>query len=100
MRKNYDQDFKDEAVGIALNSDRPYSEIALDLGINYQTFGNWMRKAMSTKNNQPPKGGKPDKQSYQALEQELRASRKELALRKQEIVLLKKAAAYFAKEHV
>jgi len=92
MRKNYDQDFKDEAVGIALNNDRPYCEIALDLGVNYQTFGNWMRKAMSTKNNRPSKGASAG--AGVACFQEV------LALRKQEIVLLKKAAAYFAKEHV
>jgi len=100
MRQHYDQDFKDEAVTIALNSNRPYSEIALDLGVNYQTFGNWMRKAMSSTNSPASKKNKPNKQDYQALERELSGARKELALRQKEIALLKKAAAYFAKEHV
>ncbi len=34
----YDQVFKDEAVRIALSSDRPLAEIVLDLGVNYKTF--------------------------------------------------------------
>ncbi len=49
MRKKYDESFKNEAVNIALNSDLSYSEIARDLGVNYQTFGNWMRLAMNQK---------------------------------------------------
>lgn len=92
MKNKYKQSFKDQAVLITLNSGRPYSEIALDLGINYQKFGNWMRKTMSSSNDHKVKGGRPNKQ-------ELRAAWKELALRKLEIGPLKKAAAYFAKEH-
>ena len=38
--KHYSQQFKDEAVALALESDCPYSQIAKDLGLNYQTFGN------------------------------------------------------------
>ena len=30
----YDREFKDEAVAIALNSDRPLTKTALDLGVN------------------------------------------------------------------
>ncbi|MGI9283774.1 MAG: transposase [Pseudomonadales bacterium] len=98
MKRKYDQAFKDEAVAIALNSDRPYSEIAVDLGVNYQTFGNWMRAAMAGKSRERGSGGKPNKQDYQSLERELRAAKKELSLRQKEIDLLKKAAAYFARE--
>ena len=38
--KKYDQEFKDEAVSLALSSDRSLTEIALDLGVNYKTFVN------------------------------------------------------------
>ncbi len=48
--KKYDQEFKDEAVSLALSSDRPLTEIALDLGVNYKTFGNWVRQAMVSRN--------------------------------------------------
>lgn len=49
MSKHYSQQFKDEAVALVLESNYPYSQIAKDLEVNYQTFGNWMRKAMSNK---------------------------------------------------
>ena len=95
--KHYSQQFKEEAVALALESDCPYSQIAKDLGVNYQTFGNWVRKAMSSK---PSKSAKAptNKQDYKALERELKAARKELELRKKEIAFLKKASAYFAQE--
>ena len=97
MSKHYSQQFKDEAVALALGSDCPYSQIAKDLGVNYQTFGNWMRKAMSS-NQSKSKNHLANKQDYKSLEQELKAARKELALRKKEIAFLKKASAYFAQE--
>ena len=34
MRARYNQQFKDEAVALALESDCPYSQIARDLDIN------------------------------------------------------------------
>jgi len=95
--KHYSQQFKDEAIALALESDCPYSQIAKDLGVNYQTFGNWMRKAMSNKTSKSTKVP-VNKQDYKTLERELRAARKELELRKKEISFLKKASAYFAQQ--
>ena len=95
--KHYSQQFKDEAVALALESDCPYSQIAKDLRINYQTFGNRIRKAMSSK---PSKSTKAptNKQDYKTLEREFKAAQKELDLRKKEIAFLKKASVYFAQE--
>jgi transposase len=98
MRNTYNQTFKDEAVALALGSSEAVSKIALDLGLNTQTLGNWVRKAMSDSESKPIP--KPGKQDYQNLERELRKARKELALKEKEIVVLKKATAYFAKDHV
>ncbi len=50
MRAKYSQQFKEEAVALALESDCLYSQIAKDLDVNYQTFGNWVRAAMSKSN--------------------------------------------------
>ena len=94
MRNTYNQTFKDEAVALALGGDEPISKIALDLGLNQQTLGNWVRKAMSESKSKPM--SKPGNQDYQALERELRQAKKELALKEKEIVVLKKATAYFA----
>lgn len=93
MRIQYDQSFKDEAMSLAISSDKPYSEIARDLGVNYQTFTTWIKKAMSEEANKAPK----TKADYQRLEKELKATRKELELTKKEVKILKEAAAYFAK---
>ena len=61
MRNTYNQMFKDEAVALALGSDEPVSRIALDLGLNQQTLGNWVRKAMSKSKSKPvSKPGKQD----------------------------------------
>ena len=96
MRAKYSQAFKDEAIALALSSDLPYSRIAADLGVNYQTFGNWMRASMAKQKDNSTTSKKVTKQDYQALERELKAARKELDLRKREIEFLKKASAYFA----
>jgi transposase len=85
MRNTYNQTFKDEAVALALGGDEPISKIALDLGLNQQTLGNWVRKAMSESKSKPM--SKPGKQDYQALERELRQAKKELALKEKEIVV-------------
>ena len=98
MRNSYNQTFKDEAVALALGSNEPVSKIALDLGLNSQTLGNWGRTAMSDSKSKSV--AKPGKQDYQALERELRKAKKELALKEKEIIVLKKATAYFAKDHV
>lgn len=98
MRNTVNQTFKDEAVALALGGDESVSKIALDLGLNQQTLGNWVRKAMSESTSKQI--SKPSKQDYQTLERELRKARKELALKEKEIIVLKKATAYFAKDHV
>lgn len=55
MKNKYDQSFKDQAVELALSSDKPYSHIASDLGVNYQTFMSWIKQAMSEQQNETPK---------------------------------------------
>lgn len=98
MRNRYNQTFKDEAIALALDHDEPISKIAVDLGVHPHTLGNWVRKAMDKPRSRLIT--KPTKQDYQALEKELRKAKKELKLKEQEILVLKKATAYFAKDQV
>lgn len=94
MRQIYTDEFKSEAVALALASDEPYSVTARNLGVNYQTFGNWMRIAMSApKSTSKSNVTKPD---YQELERKLKQMQKELEYRNKEIEFLKKTSAYFA----
>ena len=98
MKKYYNEEFKAEAVALVMSSDTPISQIALDLGVNQVTLGNWVRKAMNQSDQ--PGNKKRTKKDYQALERELRKAKKELDLRNKEIAVLKKATAYFAKDQV
>lgn len=98
MANVYSEDFKAEAVALALESDRSNSEIALDLGVSKSTFNTWVRQAMKAKQYSKDIKTPPTKQDYQSLERELRAARKELELRKKEIDFLKKTSAYFASQ--
>jgi transposase len=90
----YTIEFKEEAIALALKSHRSHQEIALDLGINPSTFRNWVSEATMIDKHSSTND---TKKSHAELEAELRAMRKELAFRQEEIEILKKAAAYFAK---
>ena len=94
--RRYDIQFKAEVISLALTSDIPRTQLAIDLGVNYKTLCNWIKQAMTNKRNiqntsTSPRNKKPD---YQELEQQNKLMCKELALRKQEIEILKKAAKY------
>ena len=94
MRKSkYNQEFKESAIKLCLDSDKSISSIANDLGLNKGTLSLWVSNYKKTHN---IKSSKEVKQ--ESLEEENKRLRKELALAKQEKEILKKAAAYFAKE--
>ena len=93
VKNRYTQEFKSEAINMAVNSDLSLSEVASNLGLNYKTLYNWV------------KGSMPESISTQAgkskikeLESELRALRRDLKRARQERDILKKAAAYFASQ--
>jgi transposase len=91
-RAVYTKEFREEAVKLA--SSVGASEAARRLSIPLKSLANWMRAA---------KAGKLDKVGAQQkplteVEQELNRVKRELAEVKMERDLLKKFAAYFAKE--
>jgi transposase len=90
-RRKFTPEYKAEAVGLVINSGRPVAEIARDLGINEGTLGNWVNMAKK-------RGDIKDK----PLDIDERARLKELEEEnrrlKMEREVLKKAAAWFAKE--
>jgi transposase len=47
-RRKFDQDFKDGAVRIVLESGRPVAEIARELDVHVGTLGNWVHKARAS----------------------------------------------------
>ena len=95
MRKNnYTQEFKDSTIKFCIdNNDKSISSIAKDLGLNKGTLSLWVNE-YKIKNNLKPSS----EVKNETLEEENKRLRKELAILKQEKDILKKAAAYFAKE--
>ena len=91
--RNYTKEFKDSAIQLVLNTNKPISQVARDLGMNDKTLNRWVLEYKHLHNIEPVK----IKQT-ESLEEENKRLRKELAVLKQEKEILKKAAAYFAKE--
>ncbi|WP_425436185.1 IS3 family transposase [Luteimicrobium subarcticum] len=90
MPAPHPQEFRDDAVALARKGDAPVSKIAKDLGISESCLRNWMRAADVEAGNRE---GVTAKESA-----ELRELRKRNRLLEQENEILRRAAAYFARE--
>lgn len=93
MANRYTKEFREEAVRLALESEKSAREIARDLGVSHWTLRDWVKQYRENMHRSEPK-------SPETLEEENRRLRRELALLRQEREILKKAAAYFAKEQL
>lgn len=91
MSSNYSSEFKQNAVKLAVESDQSVSQTARDLGVNANTLYTWISKYHQPVS--PASKGPGEKHPYE----ELKRLRREVALLKEERDILKKAAAYFAK---
>lgn len=89
---NYPLEFRTSSVKLALESDQSIAKTAKDLGINVSTLHTWI--SSKVKSNESSNMTKNSECHFE----ENRRLKKELAIVKQERDLLKKAAAYFAKE--
>jgi transposase len=90
QRRSFSPEFRQEAVRLALESDRPLSEVARELKIRPDQLRHWKQQLTRAAGAAPPSGEPP--------EQELRRLRREVEVLRQERDFLKKAAAFFAKE--
>ncbi|TNC97155.1 MAG: transposase [Stygiobacter sp.] len=88
MRK-FTEDFKREAVRLVQTSGRTIGQIADDLGIGHSPLGKWLAKHRETELLAGP---------HDDTAKELARLRKENEILRAERDLLKKAAAFFAKE--
>ena len=91
--KIYSAEFRESSVKLALDSDLPIAQTAKDLGVNPNTLHTWINKYSQPK--EQTKVVRTDEHLYD----ELKRLKKENARLTEERDLLKKAAAYFAKEH-
>ena len=91
-RRKYTAEFKREAVRMMESSDKPCSEVARELGVRRNQLYKW-KEQMSQRGGEAFRGSGRRQPS-----DELRRLRQELEQVKEERDILKKAAAYFAKE--
>lgn len=97
----YTQEFRDSTVQLVLNSDQSVLQISKDLDVNPKTVYNWVRQYKIKHNIPIDPPGKSNIKSInlkESIDEELKRLRKENRILKQEREILKKAAAYFAKE--
>lgn len=91
-RRSFTEEFKREAVRRLEAREQPASQLARDLGINRSLLLYW-RKAYGTS---PPAASST--KPHEAIEEENRRLRRENASLREDRDILKKAAAFFAKE--
>lgn len=107
--RKYDPVFRDDAVSLVMRSGRSVASVASDLGIPQPTLWSWYYKAAMAKKGQALPGRREggakadgEAESVEAklrrLERENAELRKEVDALKMDRAILKKAAAFFAKE--
>lgn len=89
------KEFKAEAVELVRTSGRTHADIAESLGINKNTLGNWVNKARKAE-----RAAEDPDQLDDDERAELARLRKENRELRQDRDILRKAAAYFAKETI
>lgn len=86
---SYPESFRRDAVELVKVSGRPIQEIAEELGVSHQTLRNWVKQA---------RPADPEQAARAAEAAETAAMRKRLMELEKENEILRKAAAYFARE--
>ena len=89
-RPPYPAEFREEAVRLARSSGKRTSEIAADLGISYESLRKWIKQ------HEVDGGNTPGVTSSER--DELRRLRRENRILREEREILRKAAAFFARE--
>lgn len=93
-QKKYTDDFKKEAVRLALESGKPKSTIAKELNISTSQLYAWINKYDQAKS----RGLTVEE--YNDEQEQMKQLKAKLKRLQQENAILKKAAAYFAKEQL
>jgi transposase len=89
QRRQFTQDFKDSAVRLTRQPGARITQVARDLGIGDTLLRNWIRAAEAA-----ARGGLSDDERM-----DLARLRRENRILRENEAILKKAAAFFAREH-
>lgn len=93
QRRTFTKEFKEGAVRLVLEEKRSLADVGRDLGVHPSVIGTWVRQAQVDQGK-----GRPGALTTVERE-ELSELRKKVRVLEMERALLKKAAAFFAKEN-
>lgn len=88
--RKYSQELMDRGVRLAMESDRPISEVARDLGVHPEALRKWVRRAEAD-------AGKRSDVLSTAEREEIRKLRRENYELRRANSILKEASVFFAK---
>lgn len=92
-KRRFSPEFKADAVKLVQQSGRSIRDVARDLGVSYGAVSRWVRQAETDAGNGPPGA------LTTAERTELQQLRRENERLRMDREILKKAAAFFAKEN-
>lgn len=90
MRKKYDREFREGAVRIVEETEKPIAAVARDLGVNEGTLGNWVARAREARQGR----GEFSRDDHEELKR-LRAENAELRMERD---VLKRSVVLWVKE--
>lgn len=96
QRKHFTAEFKAAAVRRAASGDATVLDVARELGIRSDRLREWIRQAQGERGRGGT--GREDRALPLSLDEEVRQLRRENAQLREERDILKKAAAFFARE--
>lgn len=102
--QRFTDEFRVEAVALYRRGGRSVRRLAADLGMSPHTLENWLKQDAMKKRKKQSTGGKPPanetaEQKVERLEKELARLKRINARLEEDREILKKAAAFFAKEN-
>ena len=92
-RRRFTEAFKQESVRLCLRHDRSIGQVARELALTESALRNWVKQY------EIDRGSNPSGALTTEEKTELRTLRREVRVLREEREILKKAAAFFAKEH-
>ena len=91
-RRKFTEEFKAEVVDLCLRGDRSIGQVARDLDLTVSAVRGWVKQAKVDRGEGPPGALTTEER------EELRRLRREVRQLREDREILKKAAAFFAKE--